>query len=813
VLVRPAHRGFVVAAAVAAAVGLALGASGASGAGGDGRPTELLVTLRSPAAAYAADRPAAVRRIAREQRAFVSSLRRAVPGAQVRWRYRTVANGLAVVAPRASLATIRALPGVRAVDLPARYVAQRGAPASAAAGPREVNATAIWGSARENQGQGIKIAFVDDGVDQTHPYFDPTGYTMPPGYPKGQKAFTTAKVIVARAFPPAGATWKNAGKAFDPENSDHATHVAGIAAGNAGTKASGQVISGVAPQAYIGNYKALTVPTDSGVGLDGNAPEIVAAIEAAVNDGMDVINLSIGEPEIEPARDTVAKALDAAAAAGVIPVVAAGNDFGGYGRGSVTSPGSAPSAITVAATSNETAATTPEIAGFSSAGPTALSLRLKPDVSAPGSGILSSVPNGQWRTLSGTSMAAPHVAGAAALLQQLHPEWTPEQVKAAMVSTARPANMPEGGEAPPTRAGSGSIDLAAAATPLVTSSPTSVSFGLVAAGDAPERSVQLLDAGGGAGLWNVVVQPVESAGSAVPVAPAQVTVPGPLALSLSTAGANADEVSGVVRLEKDGVVRRIAYWGRIVQPALAQVTPKALPRPGIYKGDTRTGTALVERYLYPEVPTGSNATSVLRGPEQVFRITLPRRAANLGVVVVSRTTGTTVEPRIVAAGNEARLQGYAALPININPYLAGFETPVLASGVLSPKPGRYDVVFDSRTADGAGAFTFRYWVDDVVPPTAKIVAKRVKRDQPVLIAVADAGAGVDPSSVVVALNGTPRAAKLQKDVLRIPTLGLAPGRYALRVQVSDYQETRNNENVGRILPNTRVLRVTIEITA
>src|SRR6185295_9221545 len=122
--------------------------------------------------------------------------------------------------------------------------------------------------------------------------------------------------------------------------SSHGTHVAGIAAGNANTLAEGTRISGVAPRAYLGNYKALTIPTDADVGLDGNAPEIVAAIEAAVADGMDVINLSLGEPEIEPSRDIVARALDAAAAAGVVPVVAAGNDYDDYGPGSMMSPGS-----------------------------------------------------------------------------------------------------------------------------------------------------------------------------------------------------------------------------------------------------------------------------------------------------------------------------------------------------------------------------------------------------------------------------------------------------------------------------------------
>ncbi len=81
----------------------------------------------------------------------------------------------------------------------------------------------------------------------------------------------------------------------------------------------------------------LTIPTP-GFGLNGNSPEIVAAIEAAVRDGMDVINLSIGEAEIDPSSDIVAAALDAAAAAGVVPVVAAGNSFGELGAGSITSP-------------------------------------------------------------------------------------------------------------------------------------------------------------------------------------------------------------------------------------------------------------------------------------------------------------------------------------------------------------------------------------------------------------------------------------------------------------------------------------------
>ena len=156
---------------------------------------------------------------------------------------------------------------------------------------------------------------------------------------------------------------------------------------------------------------------------------------------MDVINLSIGEPEIPPSRDLVVRAIEGAAAAGVVSTVSAGNDFDAFGRGSVSSPGSAASAITVAATTVNR-----QLAGFSSAGPTPLSLRLKPEVSAPGVEILSAAPNrrGQWQSLSGTSMAAPHVAGAAAVLLQRHPTWTPAQVKSALVTTGQQARETRG---------------------------------------------------------------------------------------------------------------------------------------------------------------------------------------------------------------------------------------------------------------------------------------------------------------------------------------------------------------------------------
>ena len=128
----------------------------------------------------------------------------------------------------------------------------------------------------------------------------PSGFSYPAGFPKGNTAYTTPKVIVARAFPSPSTHWKYADRPFDPDYSFHATHVAGIAAGDYDTPTAasgGSPISGVAPKAYLGNYKALTVPT-ADFGLDGNSPEIAKAIDQAVADGMNVINLSIGEPEV-----------------------------------------------------------------------------------------------------------------------------------------------------------------------------------------------------------------------------------------------------------------------------------------------------------------------------------------------------------------------------------------------------------------------------------------------------------------------------------------------------------------------------------
>jgi subtilisin family serine protease len=770
---------------------------------------EVVVTFDQPALARAARTadlraPAAVsymRRLSSTQHVLAARLQAEIPGMKIQRRYSVVVDGFAVTLPQTELGRLEGTNGVARVYPSVGYHALR------SSSPGFIGATALWGPKLATAGGGMKIGIIDDGIDRTHPYFNPKGYRMPRGFPKGQKAFTSAKVIVARAFAPRTPTWRYARRPFDPLNSEHATHVAGIAAGNYRTRAQGTRISGVAPRAYLGNYKVLTIPTP-GFGLNGNSPEIVAAIEAAVRDRMDVINLSLGEAEIEPSRDIVAAALDAAAAAGVVPVAAAGNSFSELGDGSVGSPATSDRTISVAAESESG----PTVASFSSGGPTPLSLRMKPDVTAPGVSVLSSVPRreGTWQLFSGTSMAAPHVAGGAALLRQRHRGWTVEQLKSALVQTGGPVLLGGSqGEADATREGGGTINLVRANSPLLFASPTGLSFGFVAPGGSAARSVALTDAGGGSGAWTVTVVAQQlAAGSSVSVPPV-VNVPGGLVVTAAAApGAAQAEHTGFVVLTRGADRRRIPYWFRVAAPALgaAQTTPLALT--GTYSGDTRGHPALVDTYRYPADPRELGIPRTLLGPEQVFRVSLANPVANFGVAVIGGSS--LVQPRVVRAGDENRLLGEMALPYNANPYLPGYGVPTRVAGAALPGAGDYDVVFDSPTPSGAGAFTFRFWIGDTTPPSARLVSARRGL---LRISAHDTGSGIDPSRIRLFVDGRGHSARFDasRGLVLASVRNLRRGRHTLKLRVSDYQESKNMENVHRILPNTRRLTTTFVV--
>jgi hypothetical protein len=186
--------------------------------------------------------------------------------------------------------------------------------------------------------------------------------------------------------------------------------------------------------------------------------------------------------------------------------------------------------------------------------------------------------------------------------------------------------------------------------------------------------------------------------------------------------------------------------------------------------------------------------------------------ANFGVAVVGQASGSRVMPRIVVAGDENRLVGETALPLDLNPYLDSFQHVDPVAGVVLPAVGTYDVVFDTPSRARAGRFRFRYWVSDTKPPTVRLLRRRAS--QPLVLAVADRGSGVDPRLMSFKVDGRVRPFAWDPVHGRVDVTlrGLAAGRHRLVAAVSDYQEAKNMEDVHRILPNTRVLRATFKVS-
>lgn len=294
-----------------------------------------------------------------------------------------------------------------------------------------INADDVWivadSSGQLITGKNISVAVIDTGVDYTH---TDLGGCLGLG----------CKVVDGYDF-----VHDNP----DPmDDHGHGTHVAATVAGDG-------ILRGVAPDAQIYAYKVLN---SLGAGTQGN---IISGIERAVdpnNDGdfsdhLDIISMSLGG--LGTPDDPTSVAIDNAVDAGVVAVIAAGNsgpDGNTYCRSgldpsgnsySICSPGTARKAITVAASNKFD-----EIAGFSSRGPVDASEGdlIKPDITAPGVSICAAQWENAWQTseciddmhtsISGTSMATPHVAGLVALILQSEPNLTPMEIKTRLQNTA-----------------------------------------------------------------------------------------------------------------------------------------------------------------------------------------------------------------------------------------------------------------------------------------------------------------------------------------------------------------------------------------
>jgi subtilisin family serine protease len=300
----------------------------------------------------------------------------------------------------------------------------------------QIGAPAAW--AAGYTGEGVTVAVLDTGVDTAHP--DLAG-----------------KVSDSRNFSEA------------PEAGDtvgHGTHVASTIAGSGA--ASGGKYKGVAPDAELisGKVCETNFCTESAM---------LAGMEwAAAEKGAKIVNFSIGgfdSPEIDPLEEAINTLT---AQHGTLFVVAAGNS--GSGDGSIESPGSAEAALTVGAVDKSD-----ELADFSSRGPRLGDEGMKPDITAPGVGIVAARAAGtlldepvdeHYTRASGTSMATPHVVGAAALLAQQHPGWKAGSLKATLTASAKPNPSLTGYQQ-----GAGRVDVGRAITQAVTTDPVSVSYG------------------------------------------------------------------------------------------------------------------------------------------------------------------------------------------------------------------------------------------------------------------------------------------------------------------------------------------------
>jgi minor extracellular serine protease Vpr len=266
-------------------------------------------------------------------------------GAQILGSTEVVMNTVTARVHASHYAAIRRLPGVKKVYFshPYKMLLDQAAVLQ--------NAQALWSAVggQNYAGHGVKIGLIDSGIDITNPMFSGTGFAAPAGYPKydsrADSSLTNPKVIVARSYVSLMTNTQKIQTAVDEVG--HGTFVAGCAAGEQ-VSAPLATISGMAPGAYLGSYKIFGTP-----GVNDTAPTsaILAALNDAIADGMDVINMSFGGLNyVPPSEDAVAIAVENAVQAGRIVTIAAGND--GSMTHTISSPGAADDAITVGAVSN-----------------------------------------------------------------------------------------------------------------------------------------------------------------------------------------------------------------------------------------------------------------------------------------------------------------------------------------------------------------------------------------------------------------------------------------------------------------------------
>ncbi|MEV8437338.1 S8 family serine peptidase [Actinosynnema sp. NPDC051121] len=489
----------------------------------------------------------------------------------------------------------------------------------------QIGAPAAW--AAGYTGVGVKVGVVDTGVDGGHP--DLVG-----------------REIAERNF------------TGDPDSTDtigHGTHVASTIA------STGTPYRGVAPGAQLLDAKVC--------GQEG-CPEsaILEGLRWTAEQGADVVNVSLGGTD-GPEIDLLEEAVNTLSAAhGTLFVVAAGNSGAAE---TVGSPGSAEAALTVGAVDRDD-----EIADFSSRGPRVGDGGVKPEITAPGVGIVAaksrSLPGAgpaDHVAYSGTSMATPHVVGAAALLAQQHPDWSGDRLKAALMAAAKPNP-----DLTVFDQGSGRVDSAKAMTTTLTTSPPSVSLGVQEwphGDDVPlSKALTYRNAGSAPVTLDLTVEARNPDGTPAPaglftVTPSTVTVPagGEAAVTVAgdgKSGAADGAYSGLVlaRTGADVLLRTPVAISREVESYNVRFTQ--LDRSGKPEGDYSALLIGVTNDRFTMI-TDSDGDVTARVPKGVYTAVSEHRYGLPGTAVLLRPDVT------VTADTEVVFDARASAPVKITP--------------------------------------------------------------------------------------------------------------------------------------------------
>lgn len=569
-------------------------------------------------------------------------------------------------------------------------------------------------------GDGVTVAILDTGIDATHPDLD--------------------ELVVAQQ------DFSDTGSVVDGDG--HGSHVASIVAGSG--DASDGVNSGMAPDADIMVGKVLD---DYGYGDESS---IIDGMEWAASQGADIINMSLGASEYTDGTDPMALAVDQLTAEhDALFVVAAGND--GMDE-SIATPGSASSALTVGAVDDDDVVT-----DFSSRGPRTDGA-IKPDVVAPGEEIVAARAAGtqlgspvgeHYTALSGTSMATPHVAGAAAVVLEARPHLGAAELKAVLMGSADPTGASVFEE------GAGRVFLPAAIEQPVLADPASVSLGAfehphegTASDTVTYRNTGDQDVVLGVDL--AVTGPDGEAAEGASVSDDRVTVPAngtaEVAVTVDLALGPIGRYSGVVTATgPDGAtVRTPVGWEK--EPELFDLEVEFVGRDGMPFEDGMTDLAVMNvddagQFLFSDLT--EDATHTLRVPAGHYSV-----AASMLNDTFTQVTDAFAPEVTVTADTTVTLDAREALPVSIatprrasvrelgldeqrtDPNGGGISTGVSVGGadafVTPTEPvsiGEFDHVtsahLDQPTSDGTGpSYTYDLVFQQSPVTTGTFTARR-----------------------------------------------------------------------------------------